>query len=137
MTQADARTPRSTVVGVADDDPLPFPCQTIRERDYELIIYWGAQPEDPENMNVDIEVSRGDRRYSATVFTLRNVATLLRRWRATGEEPNAYFRVSDAVLVDAPITERLLRRIVEDSIAAYDLGDLERLDDADAGSQDA
>lgn len=114
-----------------DDDPLPFPCQTIRERDYELVIYWGAQPEDPEDMNVDIEVRRGERRYSATVFTLRNVASLLRRWPATGEEPNAYFRVPDAVLVDGPITPGLLRRVVEDSIAAHDLCDLERLDDGD------
>ena len=99
----------------------PYPIQTIRERDYELLIFWSAEPEDPTDDNVDIEIRLGDARYCASVFTLRNVASLLRKWRATGEEPSSYFRVADAVVIDLPLTEAVVRTIVADAVATGDL----------------
>jgi hypothetical protein len=109
------------------DERLPI--QTIREPGYELLIFWLETPGDPSDVNVDIEVHTPQGRFGATLFTLRNVVRLLDRWRATGEHPNAYFRAPDAVIVDEPITEALIRAVVAEAVATGDIGGWERLED--------
>lgn len=61
-----------------------YPVQRIREARYELVIIWGSPLEDAEDDNVDIEVRTLDGRFSASVFTLRNVVSLLDKARANG-----------------------------------------------------
>jgi hypothetical protein len=108
-----------------------FPIQTIREPGYELLIFWGTGVYDPADVNFDIEIRTPGARYSGTVFTLRNIATLLRRWRVSGEQPNSYFRCFDAIVVDAPITEGAIRRAVAEAVATGDLEAWPRLEDLD------
>lgn len=62
-----------------------------------------------------------DGRFSASVFTLRNVVSLLDKYRAMGEPTTVYFPCPDAVVVDEPLTEELLRKLVAD---AKECGDL-------------
>jgi hypothetical protein len=111
---------------------------TVRCAGYELVMFWhhGSidDPHDRRDMNIDIEIRTGAGRFSATVFTLDNVATLLQRWRASGERPNAYFRVPDAVIVDGPITTELLRALADEAVATGDIGGFERLDGSDDGA---
>jgi hypothetical protein len=126
---------RMTGDGTSGDER--FPVQRIREADYELLIFWGSELEDPGDDNLDIEVRTLDGRFSASVFTLRNVVSLLDKYRANGEEPSSYFRCPDAVIVDEPITEMLLRTLVADAIATGDLAAWERLhDELDDGDDD-
>ena len=120
---------------MAGDDER-HPIQRIREPRYELLIIWGSGLEAPDDDNIDIEVLTLDGRFSATVFTLRNVVSLLDKWRATGEEPSSYFRCSDAVIVDEPITEDLLRRLVADAVRTGDVEGWERLHDDLEGDED-
>jgi hypothetical protein len=103
--------------------------QTIREPDHELVIHWLHEPEDGRDENVDIEIRAAGKRYSATVHTVRNIVSLLGRWRETGERPSSYFRVPDAVVVDEPISEALIRRIVADAVASGDLDEFARLEE--------
>jgi|tagenome__1003787_1003787.scaffolds.fasta_scaffold20970175_5 hypothetical protein len=109
--------------------------RTLRGAGYELVVYWhyGSMegPEDRRDMNIDIEIRTPQGRFSATVFTLQNVATLLARWRTTGERPNTYFQVADAVIVDRPITEELLRTVAEEAVSTGAVEHLQRLDDTD------
>lgn len=56
--------------------------------------------EDSNNSNEDIIVSYKGQRYSATLFTLENIKSLMERYEATGECGNgSYFYCLDMVLV--------------------------------------
>lgn len=56
---------------------------------------------DPEDDNIDVEIYvNSSVRYSATFFTVQNVATLMERYRHTGEcAAGAYFCAVDMILV--------------------------------------
>ena len=84
---------------------------------------------DPADVYFDIEIRTASARYSGTVLTLRNIATLLRRWRVSGEQPTSYFRCADAIVVDVPITEGSIRRAVAEAVATGDLEWWPRLED--------
>lgn len=73
----------------------------------------------PANDNVDVWVYTEDgSRYSATFFTLRNVETLMDRWRDSGEHSGGlYFWCVDAVIV-RELTEEAIRGTVDDLIAS-------------------
>ena len=114
---------------MADEDDERYPIQRIREPRYELVIIWGSPLENPDDDNIDIEVITLDGRFSASVFTLRNIVTLLDKKRATGEEPTSYFRCPDTIIVDEPITEALLRRVVADAVRSGDVEGWPRLHD--------
>ncbi len=47
---ADYETPNCFMTAGHDER---FPVQTIRESDYELLIFWGSELEDPANDNLD------------------------------------------------------------------------------------
>ena len=108
-----------------------YPIQTIHEPGYELLIFWGSGVYDPTDVNFDIEIRTEGARYSGTVFTLRNIATLLRKWRRTGEQPNSYFFCADAIVMDGPITEVSIRRAVAEAVATGHLEGWARLEDLD------
>ncbi len=95
-----------------------FPVQAIRESDYERLIFWGSELEDPANDNLDIDVRTLDGRFSASVFVLRNVVSLLDKHRAMGETPTAYFGCPEAVVVNESLTEELLRTLMTDAKGA-------------------
>jgi hypothetical protein len=115
--------------------------RTLRGAGYELVMYWHygsiEGPEDPCDMNIDIEIRTPQGRFSATVFTLQNIATLLARWRTTGERPNTYFQVADAVIVDGPITEERLRALAQEAVTTGAVEHLQRLDDIDPDGDSA
>jgi hypothetical protein len=70
---------------------------------YSISIEWPAtDPGDPEDANVDVMVTFGDgSRYWATFFTVRNVSSLMARWRVSGEYGGGnYFWAIHAILVD-------------------------------------
>ncbi len=65
--------------------------------------------------NVDVEVTKEDgSRWSATFFTVKNVSTLLTRWKASGENCGGlyFYGGRDAIVVDV-VTPEVIERVVE------------------------
>lgn len=79
----------------------------------------GKQQVNPANDNVDVWVYTEDgSRYSATFFTLKNVETLMDRWRESGEcAGGIYFWSTDAIIV-REISEEAIRHIIDDLFAS-------------------
>ena len=69
---------------------------------------------DAEQDNADVFVYFADgRKYVATFFTLKNVATIMERHRSTDESAGGiYFWATDAIIV-----ERLDRAVIEKTVA--------------------
>ena len=76
------------------------PYAIVQHNDYELTIYRGIAPLDPNNDNVDVEVTfPNGESFSAVFFTLQNIETLMKRYKKTGEcADGLYFWVSDMVI---------------------------------------
>ncbi len=72
----------------------------------------------PSNDNVDVWVYTEDgSRYSATFFTVRNIETLMDRWRESGEcAGGTYFWCIDAIIV-RELSEATIRSTVDDLFA--------------------
>jgi len=89
---------------------------------WTLKIFTGEQPIDIANDNLDIEVRLADgTRHGATFFTLANIASLMKKYRETGEGGSGmYFWCSDLVVVRdlAPAT---IKTCVEEMIEAGEL----------------
>lgn len=77
------------------------PYTIVQHNDYELTIYRGITPLDPNNDNVDVEVTfPNGESFSAVFFTLENIETLMKRYKKTGEcADGLYFWASDMVIV--------------------------------------
>ena len=62
------------------------PYTTVQRDDYQLTIYSGTAPLDPNNDNVDVQVTfpKGES-FSAVFFTLQNIDTLMKKYKKTGE----------------------------------------------------
>jgi hypothetical protein len=77
------------------------PYTIVQHNDYELTIYHGIAPFDPNNDNVDVEVTFQDgESFSAIFFTLQNIETLMKHYKKTGEcADGLYFWASDMVIV--------------------------------------
>ena len=77
------------------------PYTIIQHNDYELTIYNGIAPLDPNNDNVDVEVTfPNGESFSAVFFTLQNIETLMKQYKKTGEcADGLYFWTSDMVIV--------------------------------------
>ncbi len=85
------------------------PYTTIQCNGYQLTIYHGIDPLDPDNDNVDVHVTfpNGDS-FSAVFFTLQNIATLMKGYEKTGEGANGlYFWTSDMLIVQK-LTEQAI-----------------------------
>lgn len=108
--------------------------KTIIKDTYKVTIF--HEIEDSENDNIDVEVVfRDQTRYSATVFTLKNIQTLMEKYTKTGENNSGqYFWSSDLFilhsLTEDNILEAVAHLIQEDRLAlAFQL--LENDDDYD------
>ena len=94
------------------------PYITLQHNDYQLTIYTGIDPLDPDNANVDVHVTfPNGESFSAVFFTLQNIATLMKDYRKTGECANgSYFWTSDMLIVQE-LTEQTICEIVENLLA--------------------
>ncbi len=82
----------------------------IREDEY------GTNPDD-ENIDVTVEFSTGER-YFATVFTVENLRTLMRRYRETGECADGLYVWASHMIVVEQVTRQNVERLVKDLIAS-------------------
>ena len=78
------------------------PLTVVQLNQAEAMFFLGAQ-DDPETVeNVDIEVILTDgSRWSATLMTLAEIARIMMRWKATGENlSGTYFQCQDLIIVE-------------------------------------
>ena len=101
------------------------PYTIVQHNDYKLTIYRGIKPLDPDNDNVDVEVTFQDgESFSAIFFTLQNIETLMKHYKKTGEcADGLYFWASDMVIVqhlsEKTICETIDKLLVEDKFAVF------------------
>lgn len=84
-----------------------------------------SQPLDDEaDANLDIEVRLADgSRWSATVFTVENLRSLMATWRATGEHSGRYVWAPDMLVVDR-LSDTGLRELIDELVAEGVLQDI-------------
>ena len=91
---------------------------TLQHNGYRLTIYNGIAPLDPDNDNVDVQVTfpNGDN-FSATFFTLQNIDTLMQHYTKTGEcAAGSYFWASNMIIVQK-LTEQTICEAIDDLLA--------------------
>lgn len=88
----------------------------IRKPGYTIIIFAGRSDpmdEDDDNVDVQIDLDEGGF-YTATFFTLRNLSTLFKKNKRSGEcSSGLYFFCRDMVIV-----EKLSAKVIEDVVSA-------------------
>jgi len=90
----------------------------IRKNGYVIIIVSGiSDPMDEDDDNVDVRVNFDDgKSYRAALFTLKNIQTLISRYRRTGECAfGTYFYSTDMVIVEK-LNVETIERVVNDLI---------------------
>ena len=94
------------------------PYTTVQRNDYQLTIYHGVDPIDPDNANVDVHATfPNGESFSAVFFTLQNIATLMKDYEQTGEGANGlYFWTSDMLIIQK-LTEQTICETVENLLA--------------------
>ena len=94
------------------------PYTTVQRNDYQLTIYHGIDPLDPDNDNVDVQVTfPNGESFSAVFFTLQNINTLMKHYKKTGECANGlYFWTSDMLIVQK-LTEQTICETVDNLLA--------------------
>jgi hypothetical protein len=94
------------------------PYTTVQRNDYQLTIYHGIDPLDPDNANVDVQVTfPNGESFSAVFFTLQNIDTLMKHYKKTGEGANGlYFWTSDMLIVQK-LTEQTICETVDNLLA--------------------
>ena len=91
---------------------------TLQHNGYRLTIYGGIASLDPDNDNVDVQVTfpNGDD-FSATFFTLQNIDTLMQHYTQTGEcAAGSYFWASNMIIVQK-LTEQTICEAIDDLLA--------------------
>ena len=83
----------------------------FHEEEYNVVIYTGSERnlnEHDDNVDIEIVMNNG-KRYSGTVFTLKNIQTLMEGYKQTGECCNGlYFGgCKDIVLVEKLTIENI------------------------------
>ena len=94
------------------------PYVTVQRNNYKLTIYCGIAPLNPDNDNVDVQVTfpNGDS-FSAVFFTLQNIKTLMKDYEKTGEGANGlYFWTSDMLIVQK-LTEQTICKAIDNLLA--------------------
>ena len=67
---------------IQEDDYL----HKINEKDYHVIVYTGSNPLNDQDDNVDVEIMMNDgKRYSGTIFTLKNIKSIMEKDKQAGE----------------------------------------------------
>ena len=94
------------------------PYTTVQRDDYQLTIYSGTAPLDPNNDNVDVQVTfPNGESFSAVFFTLQNIDTLMKHYKKTGECANGlYFWTSDMLIVQK-LTEQTICETIDNLLA--------------------
>ena len=94
------------------------PYVTIQRNNYKLTIYCGITPLDPDNDNVDVQVTfPNGESFSAVFFTLQNIDTLMKDYEKTGEGANGlYFWTSDMLIVQR-LTEQTICEAIDNLLA--------------------
>ena len=77
------------------------PYKILHHNEYKLTIYNGITPLDPNDDNVDVEVTfPNGESFFAVFFTLQNINTLMQQFKKTGEcASGLYFCAADMVIV--------------------------------------
>ncbi len=89
--------------------------ERIDEHEYELVVFSSdVEPLSSTNDNVDIEVILKDgSRYSGTLFTLENLASLMNRYQGTGECHNGlYFGGCRDMIIVRELTIETIKEVV-------------------------
>lgn len=74
-----------------------------------------------DNIDVEIELNTGET-FSATFFTVRNIQSLLNKFKATGEcASGTYFWAVDMIITE-DLSKETLYRAIEDLVISGDLG---------------
>ena len=94
------------------------PYVTLQRDKYKLTIYCGITPLDPDNDNVDVQVTfPNGESFSAVFFTLQNIDTLMKDYEKTGEGANGlYFWTSDMLIVQR-LTEQTICEAIDNLLA--------------------
>ena len=95
----------------------------VQRNDYKLTIYRGTAPLNPDNDNVDVQVTfPNGESFSAVFFTLRNIDTLMKRYKKTGEcAGGLYFWASDMIIVER-LTEKTICETIDNLLAEEEFG---------------
>ncbi|HIE30012.1 TPA: hypothetical protein EYP66_22335 [Candidatus Poribacteria bacterium] len=99
------------------------PYTIVQRNDYKLTIYHGITPLDCDNDNVDVQVTfPGGENFSAVFFTLRNIKTLMKRYKKTGEcSGGLYFWASNMIIVER-LNEKTLCETIDNLLAEGEFG---------------
>ena len=91
---------------------------TVQRNDYQLTIYRGITPLDPDNDNVDVQVTfPNGENFSAVFFTLQNIDALMKHYKKTGECANGlYFWASNMMIVQE-LTEQIICETIDNLLA--------------------
>ena len=94
------------------------PYITVQRDDYKLTINSGIEPIDPDNDNVDVQVTfPNGESFSAVFFTLQNIDTLMKHYKKTGEcADGSYFCASDMIIVQR-LTEQTICETIDNLLA--------------------
>ena len=94
------------------------PYTTVQRDDYQLTIYSGIAPLDPDNDNVNVQVTfPNGESFSAVFFTLQNIDTLMKKYKKTGEcADGLYFWASNMMIVQE-LTEQTICEIIDNLLA--------------------
>jgi hypothetical protein len=86
------------------------------------VTVFSAEPlDDVADDNVDIEVQLADgSRWAATVFTVDNLRSLMKKWRSTGEQSGLYVWAPDMIVVER-LSDGCLRDLVDELVAEGEL----------------
>ena len=95
------------------------PYTIVQRNNYQLTIYSGIASLDPDNDNVDVQVTfPNSESFSAVFFTLQNIDTLMKNYKKTGECDNGlYFWASDMIIVQE-LTEQTICETIDNLLAA-------------------
>ena len=94
------------------------PYTTVQRNHYQLTIYCGITPLDPDNDNVDVQVTfPNGENFSAVFFTLQNIDALMKHYKKTGECVNGlYFWASNMMIVQE-LTEQTICETIDNLLA--------------------
>ena len=94
------------------------PYTIIQRTDYQLTICSGIALLDPNNDNVDVQVTfPNGESFSAVFFTPQNIETLMKHYKKTGECANGlYFWASDMIIVQE-LTEHTICKTINNLLA--------------------
>lgn len=98
------------------------PVRIVHELDYEIHIFWGQEDRIEHDSNVDVEVKLcSGVRYFATFFTIQNIASLLQRYKTSGEcASGLYFWATDMILVEK-LSVDVIRETIKDLISTGEI----------------